>query len=137
MSKYVRRTRFNTTPQGPGMASLIVKGVFVSIITSLVCTLFLSLVSLVTENTYIDNYMQYVMVGVTMVSIFIGSVYATQKASSRGMVIGIMIGFIYVLISVGIGMEMSQESISPFVLANKVMAGIAVGILGGIVGVNL
>lgn len=119
------------------MASLIVKGVFVSIITSLVCTLFLSLVSLVTENTYIDNYMQYVMVGVTMVSIFIGSVYATQKASSRGMVIGIMIGFIYVLISVGIGMEMSQESISPFVLANKVMAGIAVGILGGIVGVNL
>ena len=137
MSKYVRRTRFNTTPQGPGMASLIVKGVFVSIITSLVCTLFLSLVSLVTENTYIDNYMQYVMVGVTMVSIFIGSVYATQKASSRGMVIGIMIGFIYVLISVGIGMEMSQESISPFVLANKLLAGIAVGILGGIVGVNL
>jgi len=137
VSKYVRRTRFNTTPQGPGMASLIVKGVFVSIITSLVCTLFLSLVSLVTENTYIDNYMQYVMVGVTMVSIFIGSVYATQKASSRGMVIGIMIGFIYVLISVGIGMEMSQESISPFVLANKLLAGIAVGILGGIVGVNL
>ncbi|GMA99612.1 TIGR04086 family membrane protein [Pelosinus sp. IPA-1] len=137
MSKYVRRTRFNTTPQGPGMASLIIKGVFVSIIASLVCTLFLSLISLVTENTYIDNYMQYVMVGVTMVSIFIGSVYATQKASSRGMVIGIMIGFIYVLISVGIGMEMSQESISPFVLANKVIAGIAVGILGGIVGVNL
>ena len=137
MSKRIGKTRFNTTPKGPGTAILIGKGVFVSIITSLVCTFFLSLISLVTENTYIDNYMQYVMVGVTLVSIFIGSVYATQQAESKGLIIGILIGLIYVLISVGIGMEISRESISLLVLANKFMAGVAVGILGGLVGVNL
>jgi putative membrane protein (TIGR04086 family) len=137
VSKRTGKTRFNTTPKGPGTATLIGKGVFVSIIVSLVCTFFLSLISLVTENTYIDYYMQYVMVGVTIVSIFIGSVYATQQAESKGLIIGILIGLIYVLISVGIGMEISQESISPFVLVNKFMAGIAVGILGGLIGVNL
>jgi putative membrane protein (TIGR04086 family) len=137
VSKRIGKTRFNTTPKGPGTAMLIGKGVFVSIITSLVCTFFLSVISLVTENTYIDNYMQYVMVGVTMISIFIGSVYATQQAESRGLIIGVLIGLIYVLISVGIGMEISQESISLLVLANKFMAGIAVGILGGLIGVNL
>jgi putative membrane protein (TIGR04086 family) len=137
VSKRIGKTRFNTTPKGPGTAMLIGKGVFVSIITSLVCTFFLSVISLVTENTYIDNYMQYVMVGVTMVSIFIGSVYATQQAESKGLIIGILIGLIYVLISVGIGMEISKESISLLVLANKFIAGIAVGILGGLIGVNL
>lgn len=137
MSKRIGKTRFNTTPKGPGTIILIGKGVFVSIIVSLVFTLFLSLISLVTENTYIDNYMQYVMVGVTMISIFIGSVYATQQAEAKGLIIGILIGLIYVLISIGIGMEISQQSIPLLVLANKFIAGIAVGILGGLVGVNL
>lgn len=138
MSKHIGRTRFNTkSPKGSITAVLVGKGVFVSIVVSLVCTFFLSLVSLVTENTYIDSYMQYVMVGVTMLSIFLGSVYATHKAESKGLIIGILIGITYVLLSIGIGMEISQYSVSFFTLVNKLLAGIAVGILGGLLGVNL
>jgi putative membrane protein (TIGR04086 family) len=138
VSKYVGRTRFNTkSPKESGATILICKGVLVSIIVSLFCTFFLSVISLVTENTYIDSYMQYIMVGVTMLSIFLGSVYATQQAESKGLLIGILIGITYVLISTGLGMEISQESISLLVLINKFLAGTAVGILGGLIGVNL
>lgn len=138
MSKRIGRTRFNTKPpRVSGTAVLIFRGILVSLMVSLVCTLFLSVINLVTENTYIDSYIQYIMVGVTMMSIFIGSVYAANKASSKGLIIGVMIGFVYVLISVGLGMEISQEYVSLLVLANKFVAGIAAGILGGLVGVNL
>jgi len=138
VSKRIDRTRFNTKPpKVSGTAVLIVRGILVSLIVALVCTLFLSVISLVTENTYVDDYIQYIMVGVTMISIFIGSVYATQQAASKGLIIGMLIGIIYVLISVALGMEMSHESVSILVLTNKFLAGIAAGILGGLVGVNL
>jgi len=138
VSKRIDRTRFNTKPpKVSGTAVLILKGVLVSLIVALVFTLFLSVISLVTDNTYVDFYIQYIMVGVTMISIFIGSAYATQQASSKGLLIGMFIGVIYVLLSVGLGMEISHESVSILVLTNKFVAGIGAGILGGLVGVNL
>ena len=138
MSKHINRTRFNTKPpRVSGTAVLIFRGVLVSLIVSCVCTLFLSVISLVTDNTYVDDYIQYIMVGVTMISIFLGSAYAAKQASSKGLIIGLLIGIIYVSISVAIGMGISHEYVSLFLLANKFVAGIAVGILGGLVGVNL
>lgn len=138
MSKRSGSTRFNTKPSAtPGIVVLIGKGVLVSLFISLLCTLFLSMMSLLTENTYIDSYMQYIVVGVNMLSIFIGSVYATQQAAGKGLLIGMCVGIIYVLLSAGVGMEMIQEYISLSILANKFVAGVAAGILGGLVGVNL
>lgn len=139
MAKITRRARFapKRQPQDTGAVVLIFKGVVASLIVSVACALFLSFVSLVSENTYIDKYMQYIMVAVTMVSIFVGSVYATQKAESKGLIIGMAIGIIYVLISVGFGMKLSHDSIAMLVLLNKCLAGVAAGALGGLVGVNL
>jgi putative membrane protein (TIGR04086 family) len=119
------------------MPVLVFKGIMVSLLVSLICTLFLSLISLVTESLFLDNYMKYIMVAVSVASIFIGSAYAAQKAGSGGLVIGVAVGIIYVLISVGIGLEMSNDSTTVFVLINKFLAGIAAGALGGLVGVNL
>lgn len=134
----MKRSSFNTKLQKKsGIAVLIGKGVILSFILSLLFTIFLSLINLITESSYVDSYMQYIMVGITMVSIFIGSTYATLHAESMGLIIGISVGIIYVLISVAIGMKLSQESISLLILANKIIAGTAAGALGGLVGVNL
>jgi putative membrane protein (TIGR04086 family) len=119
------------------MAVLIFKGILVSLAVSLVCILFLSLVSLATESVFIENYLRYVMVGVTVVSIFVGSAYAAQRAGSAGLIIGMAVGIVYVLVSIGVGLEMSSDSVSFLVLGNKFLAGIAAGALGGLVGVNL
>lgn len=138
MSKRIASTRFNTKPSKvSGTGELIVRGVMVSLLVSMVCTVLLSLISLITEDTYIDSYIQYIMVGVTMLSIFVGSMYATRQAASKGMLIGTFVGVVYVLLSAGLGMEMIQEYISIAILANKLVAGVAAGILGGLVGVNL
>ncbi len=138
MSKRIDRTRFHTkAPKVSGLLMVILRGVLVSFSFSLTCILVLAVISLLTENTYVDDYIQYIMVGVTMMSVFVGSVYAANRAASKGMLIGILIGMIYVVFSVVIGMEINQGSISLFLLANKLVAGIAVGILGGLVGVNL
>ena len=138
MAKVTRRTRANAQPQRvPGAAVIIGMGVLVSLVVSLIAILFLSVVSLVTENLFIENYLRYIMVGVTVVSIFIGSAYAAHRAGGSGLILGITVGVVYVLISIGLGLEMTQESVSLLVLANKFLAGIAAGALGGLVGVNL
>lgn len=135
MSRHLRSTP--KVQKNPGVALLIFKGVTASLLLSIAFALFLSLVSLITENSYIDHYMQYIMVAVTMLSIFIGSVYATQKSESRGLIIGMSIGIIYVLFSIGLGMKLSHEPIVTLVIIYKFIAGIAAGALGGLIGVNL
>lgn len=138
MNKISRRLRSNTQPpRSDGTAVLIFKGVITSVAVSVFCILFLSLISLTSDNSFIDAYMQYILVGVSLTSIFIGSAYATQKAQTMGLIIGMTVGIIYVLVSLGIGIELNNDTLSIFVVANKIVAGLAAGALGGLVGVNL
>ena len=138
MAKVSRRARFGAQPKKvPGVAVLICKGMLVSLIVSLICVLFLALASLATESLLVENYMRYIMVAVTVISIFIGAAYAAQRAGSAGLFIGMAVGAVYVLISLAIGLEITPDSVSFLVLANKFLAGIAAGALGGLVGVNL
>ncbi|HAK73756.1 MAG TPA: TIGR04086 family membrane protein [Sporomusaceae bacterium] len=119
------------------MTVLILKGVITSVAVSIFCILFLALISLTSDNTFIEAYMQYIMVGVSLTSIFIGSAYATQQAQAMGLIIGVTVGIIYVLVSLGIGVELNNETLSMLVVVNKLVAGVAAGALGGLVGVNL
>lgn len=138
MNKISRRLRSNTQPpRSDGTAVLIFKGVITSVAVSVFCILFLSLISLTSDSSFIDAYMQYILVGVSLTSIFIGSAYATQKAQTMGLIIGMMVGIIYILVSLGIGVELNNDTLSIFVVANKIVAGLAAGALGGLVGVNL
>jgi putative membrane protein (TIGR04086 family) len=138
VAKVTRRTRASSQPQkGQGAAVVIGKGVLVSLVVSLVAIIFLSVVSLVTDSQFVENYLRYIMVGVTVVSIFIGSAYAAHRAGGGGLIIGVAVGAFYVLISIGLGLELTQEPVSLIVLASKFLAGVASGALGGLVGVNL
>ncbi|HWR45582.1 TIGR04086 family membrane protein [Sporomusa sp.] len=138
MAKVSRRTRnYPQAPRNTNVPMAIFKGVAVSIAVSLVCAVCLSLISLISENRFIDTYLEYIMVAVTMTSIFIGSVYATKQISGKGLIIGCAVGIIYVLFSIGIGFELGQEQISWLMLGNKFAAGSLAGALGGFIGVNL
>lgn len=138
MAKASRNTRPATHPaKPPSVTMLILKGAFISIITSVLCIVTLALITLATENTSIESYAHYIMVGVSLLSIFIGSAWATKEAQARGLLIGMTVGVIYVLLSLAIGLELNQETLSLLVVANKLSAGLAAGALGGLVGVNL
>lgn len=138
MAKVSRRTRnYPQTPRITNIPLAIFKGVAVSIAVSLVCAILLSLVSLISENRFIDTYIEYIMVAVTTTSIFVGSIYAARQVLAKGLIIGGAVGIIYVLFSVGIGLELGQEQISWLMLGNKFAAGSLAGALGGFIGVNL
>jgi putative membrane protein (TIGR04086 family) len=138
VAKVYRNSRFNPQPQrNQGLAGPLLRGIIVSLVVSLVCAFGLTIITLVTDILFIDNYLQYIMVGVTMISIFIGSAFAALRAGSHGLLIGVAIGICYVLISVVIGTNLSQESLGILMLLNKLVAGIGAGVLGGLIGVNL
>lgn len=120
-----------------GTALSVIMGFIVSLCISLLFIALLSLINVISDTFYIDKYLQYLMVAVNMLSIFIGSVYAAQRVHTRVLLTGMAVGFLYVFFSVGVGMTMSGETISLSLLAGKLMTGLAAGALGGLVGVNL
>lgn len=138
MAKVTGRRRYNSQPQKvSGVAVSIFRGLIVSLVVSFISIIILSFITLTTESTVLERYMNYVMVAVTMLSIFIGSAYATSKTESKALIIGMAVGCVYVLISIGLGMEIANESITLLTMVNKFAAGIAAGALGGIIGINL
>lgn len=138
MVKLDKRIRLGTqAPKSDKTGSLIGKGILVSLFFSLFFILCLSLVTLLTEESIIEEYIQYIMVAISITSIFIGSAYASCKSQSLGLFIGISIGIIYVLISLGLGMKFNGDSITLLLFINKIVTGAAVGALGGVLGVNL
>ena len=120
-----------------GTAMSIILGFIVSVCISLLFITLLSLANVVSDTFYIDSYLQYLMVAVNMLSIFIGSVYAAQRVQAKVLLTGLAVGFLYVVFSIGIGMTISGEVVSFSLLAGKLLTGLAAGALGGLVGVNL
>jgi putative membrane protein (TIGR04086 family) len=138
MAKAAKYRKSGMPPsRNAGMATSVIVGFLVSVCISLLFITLLSLMNVISDSFYIDNYLQYLMVAVNMISIFIGSVYAAQRVQSRVLLTGMAVGFLYVVFSVGIGMTMSGETISLSLLAGKLLTGLAAGALGGLVGVNL
>lgn len=138
MTKVARHSRYAAQPRkATGPAVVICKGVLVSLAVSLFAVLLLSCISLVSDGSLIEDYLRYIMVGITVVSIFCGSAFAAQRMGSCGLLIGVAVGLIYVLISLAFGMEIAQDIVTLPVMATKFAAGMAAGALGGLVGVNL
>ena len=138
MAKASHRTKKHPqAPQNINITMAIFKGVAVSIAISLILAVGLSIVSLLSDSGFIDNHLEYIMVTVTMVSIFAGSVYATKQTAAKGLLVGCAVGLVYVLFSIGVGIELGHEQVSWLMLGNKLAAGSLAGALGGFIGVNL
>lgn len=133
-----RRTRLSApSPKSQNIAFLILKGVLASLTVSICLAFILSLICLFTQITYFEMNLQYTMVGITMVSIFFGSVYSTKKIESKGLLVGMTVGLVYVVISLAVSVSLIQEPFSTLLIINKIAAGVAAGALGGFVGVNI
>ncbi|MBP2650071.1 MAG: Protein of unknown function transrane [Firmicutes bacterium] len=138
MVRSAKNSRYNAKPQRPaGIMVLIFKGVVVGFIVSIIAAVLFALATITTDNDLLEEYNRYIVVAITVISIFLGSAYAAKKAGCQGVIIGISVGVIYVLISVAIGLELDHDSPLLLVMINRLMAGVAAGALGGLVGVNL
>jgi putative membrane protein (TIGR04086 family) len=114
----------------------ILKGVIISIISTLVG---LTIFSLLLVNTNLsENLIQPVVIGITGVSILIGSFIANVKNNKNGLLNGALIGFfytviIYIISSFANNMDFSLN-IGSIIM---IIVGLIGGAVGGIIGVNI
>ncbi len=113
----------------------ILKGISFAIVISLILLLIFAL--LLTYTSISESTITPVVVAVAGVSILIGSSIATSKIRKNGLLNGGIVGFIYgIILYVSsslclVGFTFTLHSII------MLMVGIATGMLGGVIGVNL
>jgi putative membrane protein (TIGR04086 family) len=115
----------------------IAKGGMVSILVSVIFSVFLAVISLITDLSSIERYMSYIITGATICSVFIGSAYATQQSKSMGLMIGLGVGIVYVIFSAVFEITISGETVTVVAFGQKLLMTAVAGVLGGVVGTNL
>lgn len=113
----------------------VARGSIIAITITLVCLVIFSVILANTEVA--ESTINPVIILVTAVSIFVGSIMSVSRISKRGIINGGIVGMIYFLaIYILSGMVNSNFSIniSGIIL---IICGILAGMLGGIVGVNI
>lgn len=113
----------------------VARGSIIAITITLVCLVIFSVILANTEVA--ESTINPVIILVTAVSIFVGSIMSVSRISKRGIINGGIVGMIYFLaiyILSGIVNSNFLINISGIIL---IICGILAGMLGGIVGVNI
>ena len=113
----------------------VARGSIIAITITLVCLVIFSVILANTEVA--ESTINPVIILVTAVSIFVGSIMSVSRISKRGIINGGIVGMIYFLaiyILSGIVNSNFSINISGIIL---IICGILAGVLGGIVGVNI
>ena len=116
----------------------LVKVILIGIFISLVCIAVLTCLSALVISflpTVPYGGLPYIMLAVEGLGVFPGAYVASAIAKSRGLMIGAICGSIVFLILLAVGMSVSTDSLSVITLIRAVVL-IALGIFGGILGVN-
>lgn len=113
----------------------IIKGSTVAIIITL---LGLIIYSVILASTGIgENTINYVVIGISALSILIGSIISVSKIAKKGMLNGAIVGGVYIviiyLLSSIINLNFDINSNSIILIAFSMVA----GMLGGVIGVNI
>ena len=84
-----------------------------------------------------DNYLQTFVFGIVMISVLVGSTILAKKIKEKGLLIGGIFGFVYVLLIFFI----TSIAYTGFALTNTLFLYLAIsiiaGVIGGIIGVNI
>lgn len=138
MTKPNRYHKGAISPEQPaGKAISILLGFIVSACISLLFIALLALINAISDTFYLEEYLQYLLVTINMLSIFIGSIYTAQRVKSKILISAMAVGFLYVMFSIGIGISLGDDAISIPLLFAKISTGLAAGALGGLVGLKL
>ena len=113
---------------------LIFKGVGVAFVVSILLMLVYAGVLVYTSVSEVT--IDFVIIGITGISIMIGSILVNVKMNKNGLINGGLIGFIYILI-----MYLLSSMVSNNYTLNKssiimIIVSIVLGMLGGIIGIN-
>ena len=74
---------------------------------------------------------------ITMVSIVAAALYCGKKVKSKGWLYGMIVGILFVLLMIPISMMWGQTPVFDRYFAAKIIMGSLVGLIGGVIGVNI
>lgn len=117
------------------MAIRIFKGLLFSLVITLVSIFIFSIV--LTYSNISESTIPIVIVVLTFISIFIGTIIGVRKISKNGMLNGAIIGGSYVLLLYFISSLLNTGFTLNIYTIIMIVAGIISGIIGGIIGVNM
>mgnify|MGYP004588915115 CR=1 FL=1 len=113
----------------------VLKGLILSIIITLVSIFVFACI--VTYTDFSENTVAPIMIGITALSILIGTSFSTIKLNKNGLLSGGIIGILYMISlyilssTMGTGFELNINAIIMMCI------GITAGMIGGIIGVNV
>ena len=129
MNKLIDNTKYNNS------LMIIIKGIIISLIITLSSIFILAII--LTYSNLSENFISPIIIGVTAISILIGTSISTIKLSKNGILNGGIIGGIYIILIylissiINVGFEVNMQSII------MIIASVIAGMIGGIVGVNI
>lgn len=74
---------------------------------------------------------------ITMLSIIYGSIFATRKINKNGWVNGLLVSAVYLVFVVVVSKLAGNESIIGASMLLRIVIGLAVGMLSGMLGINI
>jgi len=118
---------------------LNLKYVLLGVLTALVLAFVLSGVVgvIIYQGWLSDIHSPITMTVVSFVCLFAGGVYAGRRAGRAGWVHGALTGFLYLVLVSIIGLLVFDQLASVVVLLQRLAVGVALGAVGGTVGINI
>lgn len=113
----------------------IIKGVLISFITTII--LFLILAVILANTSISENVINPSIIVLSSVSIFLGAGSIAKKMQKKGIIIGGIIGFIYMILMYIISSILSGNLGLNMYSIIMIFASVLMGGIGGILGVNL
>lgn len=112
----------------------IFKGLIMSFTITLIGILIFALI--LTYSNIAENTIPIVIIGISFISILIGSTISTRKISKNGMINGGIIGGIYIAILYLISSIVNTGFSVNIYTIFMIILGIIAGLVGGILGIN-
>lgn len=114
----------------------ILKGVGIAFVFTIIALTIFSCLLVYTNTS--ENLIQPVVIGVTGISILLGSFIANRERKKNGIISGMFVGIIYILLIYIISSVVNEGQFAINMSALIMMAiGIIGGAIGGIIGVNI
>ena len=126
--KFIKKISKETGNTESNNITKILKGSVISIILTIIGLL---VYSIILANTEIgESTVNYIVMGITSISILIGSILSISKIEKKGILNGAIVGGIYVIVIY----LLSSINFSSIIL---MVVSIIAGMIGGIIGVNI
>lgn len=135
MQKFDRSIKKHSEKDNKDKFLIIFKSLVLALIISLICIIIYAIVLSITPVS--DNTMYIITQLITMISIAAAGIYCGKNVKSKGWLYGLIVGIIFVIILIPISMLWGQIPIIDKYFVAKLMLASSVGLIGGIIGVNM